>query len=158
METVKMRHNSGVETTYKVYPSGTAYHEETSSEVCQILEQYRGNQKRLKIYYGDHATGRDWNEEHGTAGYIGRSTGKIKVPLLLYNSKSKGGGSIPDHSIVKIKYGTRVLYQTKNYQTPKIEITPSELPEYKFNLYINGALYSRHKTEHSAKILKNKLS
>lgn len=158
MTTVTIDHKNGHSTTYKILDSGTAYHIETPDRVCEILENYRYTGKRLQIYYGDTKTGKDWHEEHGTRGTIGRSTGDIKMPILLANSRSHGGGTILDHCIVKIRgqYGN-ILYQHENYKQPTIEIVPSDLPDYSHNLIINGELYSRHKTERSAKLLMKKL-
>jgi hypothetical protein len=159
MQTVTISHNNGHSTTYKITDSGTAYHIETPEQVVSVLEAARQNGTRLKIYYGDTETGRDWNEELGVTGRIGRSTGKVKIPLIIHNCRSIGGPSVLDHCIVKIKRLSdgHILYQHKTYQPPQIEITNSEVPGYNFSLIINGTTYSNHKTERQAKILKAKL-
>lgn len=56
-------------------------------------------------------------ETYNTCGYIGRSTGNHKIPLLVNNSRSHGGGALTD-SIVKISLakGGKVLWQHKTYQ------------------------------------------
>ena len=144
---------------YKLSISGTAYNPNTPEEVINALEYSRENKVRIKIYYGDVETGRDWNEEHDTVGIVGRSCGNIKIPILLSNSRSCGGGAILDHCIIKIKTTSgNILYQAHNFKESKFEIVPSDLPEYSYNVHINGILYSRHKTERSAKILVSKLS
>lgn len=159
MKTETINHNNGNSTTYKIYPSGTAYHTETPDRVCEILENARTAGTRLQIYYGDTQTGRDWNEENDTRGTIGRSGGTVKIPLLIATSRSHGGGAILDHCIVKIRSNTgNVIYQAPNYKQPQFEIVPSDLPQYTHNVNINGELYSRHKTERSAKLLVKKLS
>ena len=53
METKTIDHNNGHKTTYKIYPSGTAYHQDTPERVCEILENARTSGTRLQIYYGD---------------------------------------------------------------------------------------------------------
>ena len=140
MQTVTINHNNGHSTTYKITDSGTAYHIDTPEKVVSVLETARINQTRVKIYYGDKETGRDWHEEHDTTGRISRSTGTVKIPLIIHNNKSIGGPSILDHRIVKIKRLSDgyILYQHPNYQPPKIEITDSQQPEYNFSLIING--------------------
>ena len=158
METKTIDHNNGHKTTYKIYPSGTAYHQDTPERVCEILENARTSGTRLQIYYGDTQTGRDWNEGHDTRGTIGRSTGTVKIPLLIATSRSHGGRAILDHCIVKIRGKYGIIYQAENYQQPKLEIVPSDLPNYTHNVNINGELYSRHKSERSAKLLVKKLS
>lgn len=138
-----------------------AYHLETKPEVIAALERARKNRQRIKIYFGDVETGKDWHEEHDTIGYVGLSRGyEARFPILVYNERSNGGGIILDHCIVKIKEakGNYVLYQAKNYQKPIIDIVPSDLPEYQYNTNINGELYGRHKSLKSAQICKAKLS
>ena len=141
--------------------SPIAYHLETKPEVIAALERARKNRQRIKIYFGDAETGKDWHGEHDTIGYVGLSRGyEARFPILVYNERSHGGGSILDHCIVKIKEakGNYVLYQAKNYQAPVIDIVPSDLPEYQYNTNINGELYGRHKSLKSAQICKAKLS
>lgn len=36
-------------------------------------------------------------------GTVGRSTGKVKIPLLVHNSRSMGGGGILTHCIIGIR-------------------------------------------------------
>lgn len=96
---------------------GTFYHFETEDKVCRVLETCMNTHERIRIYLGDAATGKDWGEVNDVKGYVGRSTGQIKIPLLVYNSRSLGGGALLDHCIVKIETtkGKRVLYQHENY-------------------------------------------
>jgi hypothetical protein len=109
--------------------NGTTYHEETPDEVIRVLELARQNRTRLHISLGGQQTGRDWLEEFETHGYVGRSMGPIKVPLIVANRRSLGGGSILDHCIVRIRTsaGGRVLWQHPSYH--------------------HGQLQLRHKTE-----------
>ena len=66
---------------YKVSDSGTYYSNETPDNVIRVLESVGGTNQRVKIYLGDRETGRDWMEEDGKVGKIGRSSGSIKIPL-----------------------------------------------------------------------------
>src|SRR5205807_9933210 len=77
--------------------NGTAYHAETPQKVIDILERARDNRWRLTIDFGDTKTGASWHEIYDTSGYIGRSTGSIKIPLLVHNARSYGGGALLDH-------------------------------------------------------------
>jgi hypothetical protein len=96
---------------------GTFYHFETSDKVVAVLETARNNHERIHIRLGDVETGKDWNDLYDVTGYIGRSTGPIKIPLLVHNIRSMGGGALLDHCIVKIvtTKGKRVLYQHEKY-------------------------------------------
>jgi len=119
---------------YKVI-NGTSYDVRTPDEVITVLENARLNRTRLHVSLGDTVTGRDWLEDFETHGYIGRSIGPIKVPLLVVNRRCLGGGAVLDHCIVRIRQsaGSRVLYQHPNYHFGTMEIRqkvePVSLPD-----------------------------
>ena len=104
--------------------NGTSYDTRTPDEVIRVLESARINRTRLHISLGDTDSGRDWLEEYETHGYIGRSMGPVKVPLMIANSRSLGGGAILDHCIVRIREsaGGRVLWQHPQYHHGQMEI------------------------------------
>jgi len=100
----------------------TTYHDETPETVIDILETARiarvgGQGFRLRFHWGDTETGLDWGDTYHVEGYVGRSTGTSKIPLLIWNSRSYGGGAILDNCIVKIATarGKRVLYEHPKY-------------------------------------------
>jgi len=82
--------------------NGTSYNSRTPDAVVQLLERARREDVRLRIQYGDVMTGKSWMDDP-EEGYIGRSTGEIKIPLLVHNKRSMGGDGIIDHCIVKIE-------------------------------------------------------
>ena len=110
--------------------NGTSYHDQTPDEVIRVLESARQNRTRLHISLGDQQTGKDWLEEFETHGYVGRSMGPVKVPLLIANTRSLGGGSILDHCIVRIREsaGGRVLWQHPDYHHGRLEIRQKAEP------------------------------
>lgn len=165
MKQLVIDHNNGHETIYQLIEDGAnlplAYHVETSKAVIDALEYCRKNRIRVKLNYGDIDTGKSWNEEHGTTGYISMSKGnEARFPILVHNERSYGGGGLMDNCILKIQEskGGRIYYKATNFQQTTFEIVPSDLPEYTHNVNINGKLYSRHRTERAAKLLVNKLS
>ena len=113
--------------TYKAV-NGTSYHERTPDEVIRVLESARLNRTRLHVSLGETEgpnAGRDWLEENMVYGFIGRSTGSIKIPLLIHNRRSLGGPGLLDHCIVRIRYTTgrrTVVWQHPNYIHGKLEI------------------------------------
>jgi hypothetical protein len=150
----------GKDTIYKVSDSGTYYSEKTPDELIRVLDSIRGTSQRVKIYLGDKDTGRDCMEEDGKVGKIGRSSGPIKIPILLRTMNSHGGGAILEDCIVKIVTSPastgRVLYQHPRYHQPTMEITNEGLegkPEYTHTVRIGGETYSRHTSERSAQRL-----
>ena len=145
---------------YYTTTNGTSYDINTDKKVVSILDDAIINRKRLKLDYGNTETGESWNECYDIIGRIGRSTGSIKIPLLILTSRSYGGGALLDSCIIKItdiKTG-KVIYKNQNYKEKVFNIVPSDLPDYTVNVNINGKLYSRHKSERSAKMLIGKLS
>lgn len=110
--------------------NGTSYHDDTPLQVIKVLESARRDRTRLHISLGDTGSGRDWLEEFETHGYISRSMGLTKVPLILANRRSMGGGAILDHCIVRIRHsaGGRVLYQHPTYHHGEIEVRQKAEP------------------------------
>lgn len=118
--------------------NGTSYDIRTPEAVIRVLEQTRINRSRIHVSLGDTDTGRDWLEENMVTGYIGRSTGSVKIPLIVHNARSMGGPGLLDHCIVRIRYasGGHVLYQHPSYhygvmetrilQQPKIYYTTKD--------------------------------
>lgn len=92
--------------------NGTSYDVRTSDKVISVLENCRKNNTRIVLDYGDTETGKSWGEVYDIAGRLGRTSGEMKYPILLHNSRSTGGGCILDYCIIGIKEsrGGRVLY------------------------------------------------
>lgn len=118
--------------TYQNY-NGTSYDQRTPIEVIRILEHARLNRDRLHVSLGfteGPSIGQDWLEENDVYGFIGRSTGTIKIPLLIHNRRSLGGPGLLDHCIVRIRTstGNRVLYQHPSYHHDDLEIRRKSEP------------------------------
>jgi hypothetical protein len=114
---------------YKISPMGTAYHKDTPDRLVNILENLRLSDTRIRIYFGDRDTGRDWEEQYDVFGTIGRSTGRIKIPLLISSSRSLGGGALLDDAIVKIEYANKnqggVIWQHPGYHREETQYPAS---------------------------------
>lgn len=101
--------------------NGVFYHVDTADAVVRALEQARSCRQRIRIYYGETDpskadVGRDWLEEHDVEGYIGNSLGPLKVPLLVHNRRSHGGGALLDQCIIKIKWTSGgIIYRHPRY-------------------------------------------
>ncbi len=122
---------------YKV-ANATSFDARTPDEVVAVLENARLSRTRLHVSYGytdGPNAGKDWLEENDVHGYIGRSIGPIKVPILLSNRRSTGGGAILEHCVVRVRTsaGGRILYQHPKYHYGNLEIRnkvePVSLPD-----------------------------
>ena len=120
--------------TYQIV-NGTSYDQRTPDAVIRVLENARQSRTRLHISLGETDNergklGRDWLEEHNITGTVSRSMGPVKVPLLIANRRSLGGGAILDHCIIRIRAsnGGRVLWQHPKYHHGVLEIRRKEHP------------------------------
>lgn len=82
--------------------NGTSYKQSTPKKVIDILEESRENHTRLLFDFGDVKTGKSWGEVYDIRGTVGRSSGSIKIPLLIKTTRSIGGCGLTDDCIVKI--------------------------------------------------------
>jgi uncharacterized protein (TIGR02996 family) len=114
---------------------GLAYPIGTPDEVVKVLDGARRNGTRIRVHYGhtegDQA-GSDWLEEHEVEGTVGRTAGRMPIPLLVNRSNSMGGGPISSHRIVKIRTaaGNKTLYQHPNYNVGEadVQVNPEGKP------------------------------
>jgi hypothetical protein len=100
------------ENTYNII-DGTYYHMSTLPEVISILEHSRQTRTRIVIEYGNINTGEAWKDATPNRGFVGRTLGPVKIPILIRTSRSWGGEGILDHCIIEIRksLGGRVLYK-----------------------------------------------
>jgi hypothetical protein len=165
MKTLIINHKNGDSSTYLLIEDNSnlpiAYHEKTNINVINALEFCRKNKIRIKLNLGNIKTGISWNEKNDITGSVGLSRGnEARFPILVYNERSFGGGSILDNCILQIKEtnGTRIFYTAKNFVPSTFEIKESEQLGYTHSVYVNGSLYSNHKTEKAAKLLIKQIS
>lgn len=92
---------------YKVSVDGTYYRRETPEELIRQLEWVRRCRVRITVDYGNVETGESWDESFDVTGYVGRSMGPMKIPLLIYNTRSMGGGAMLEHCILSIRYANK---------------------------------------------------
>ena len=129
---------------YQKADSGTCYHADTPTVLIKSLEIAMQNRSRVRVFYGDTENGIDWMEEHDVTGRIGRSTGTIKIPLMINNSRSMGGPGLLDNCIVKLVVNKRMVYFHPKYKTPKLTVTGTSV------LNENGNEIAKFKTEKQA--------
>ncbi len=98
---------------------GIFYGEKTSDKMIQILYSLQLRKERVRFHWGNVVTGLDWGDDFDVKGTVSNSTGPARIPILIHNSRSTGGGAILTDCIVKItatKSG-RVIYQHPKYHT-----------------------------------------
>lgn len=95
--------------------NGTYYNDTVSRAVVSLLESIRASHVRITITYGDTTTGCAWGDAE--SGYLSRSTGTTRIPILVYNTRSMGGQGVLDNCIVRIcaSRGKTELYRHPTY-------------------------------------------
>ena len=108
--------------------NGTFFHKDTPTEVKNILNKAIDSpfQRSIRLFLdtGSSETGQSWGEVYDVQGTIGRSTGTVKIPLLIKTKRSTEGGAILDNCIVRIKHtgkDGKTLYKHPSYKAPKVE-------------------------------------
>jgi hypothetical protein len=132
----------------------THFHKDTPEEIKEILERARANHSRVRLFFGDTNTGRDWLEESDVTGTVGRSTGSKPILLLIANSQCLGGSSILCHCIVRILVGHVEKYRHPEYHLPRLEIfeasTGMQELGYLFSVKAHRSLQACFKTREQA--------
>ena len=134
----------------------THFHSETPDAVRTALDNARRSGQRIRIFIGDTKTGKCWNDEYDVLGRVSRSMGDgkggHKIPILLRNSRSRGGGGILDHCIIAIATAPGHFV----YKHPTLDLGtwtqgPTTSPGYVEAAYCNGELHAQFKTAGAAK-------
>lgn len=108
-------------------------------KLIRALETARLENTRVRVWLGNTDTGVSWNAEYEVVGYIGRSGGQIKIPILLANSRSAGGPALLTRCIIRIDdiKTHKTLYKHPKFNVVKLEI--KEPPrEIKAQGYVSG--------------------
>lgn len=127
--------------------NGYEFDKNTPEDVVNILLRYMHDRDiRIRLFYGDTKTGKDWCEEYGTMGYVGGSTGKVKIPLLINNRNSWGGGAILTGSIVRITIDKKDVYRHPKYHIGKVEVKATGRTDLPYGVWIGGENHARFKT------------
>lgn len=114
--------------------NGTHYSEKTPPAVRRALEKARTHGLLVRLLLGDPETSRVWLEENDVVGFIGRSTGTMKVPLLVEALLDSAGQIVHDDGgprlldayilcIIDCKTG-HDLYRNPKITLPILELTP----------------------------------
>lgn len=145
--------------------NGTHYHGETPDDVIAVLERARKSRTRLHLSFGYNNTipGLDNLSEFETYGYISRTMGPLKCPIIVHNSRGIGGGMISTQLIVRIQTSNHKLelWRHPQYHQPRVEIQEIEPVTFvnrsggpstwSFDVYIGDSLWEHFETLAKAK-------
>lgn len=150
MKIVEEKLSNGNTIRYQQLENGTCYHAETPEAVVRALENARLNDWRIRVFYGDTVTGRSWMDECDTMGTVGRSCGRIKIPLLIKSRRSMGGGALLDHFIIKITADHSLVYEHPKFNMPEMKVVESHVPGYTAGVDFDNSRQANFKTKAQA--------
>lgn len=119
---------------YKVTEYGTYYPAVTPDALIYKLEAARIGERRVRIFCGfttdgypatgntEYKNGEAWPEENDVTGYIGRTRGPIKSPILLKSNRSSGGGIISTNSIVALMIDGEIVWKHEGFTTGQWDV------------------------------------
>lgn len=95
----------------------------TDPKAARVLERCRNEGSKVRLILGDTATGRTWLEEHDVVGRIGRSTGTLKVPLLIEAGADGGTAILTNCLLAVVEWDSgEFLYRHPSYRAPDLLI------------------------------------
>lgn len=134
---------------YQRVSSGTCYHADTPEPIITILESFRLNRRKLRLFYGNPKTGQSWHEENDVVGCIGRSMGPIKVPLLLEPGEI-GGSALLDQCIIRIDSARKVLFQHEQFRIGEFTLVRGDLKRLPWEVLIDQSVHVRFQEKREA--------
>lgn len=126
---------------------GFNFDSRTPVPVMRELSRAYRHGYRVRVYYGDHLTGKSWAEEFDIIGTIGRSCGRVKIPLMIRSARSTGGPGLLDHCIIAIQLTAtkQFLYKCANFDPGTFSIVPAISPGYLDGVTRDGELCAQFK-------------
>ena len=127
---------------------------QVNEALMSLLKRYEHKEWRVRIWYGDRKTGEAWNEEYDVTGRIGRTRGDVKIPLLIYNSRSYSGPALSVGTIIRLDdiEDKRTLWKVSNFNIPKMTVEYKDIGSlYTWHVYQKGKEVAGFRTEEKAR-------
>ncbi len=98
----------------------------TDGKAAKVLESCRTGERKIRLILGDTRSGEPWLEEHDVVGRIGRSTGPLKVPLLIEPGEHGGCAILCACLLAIVDWQSGdFLYRHATYREADLSIKPS---------------------------------
>jgi hypothetical protein len=116
----------------------------TDLKLVGVLEHCRQWVTLVRLVLGDTSTGESWLDECDVVGRIGRSTGSLKVPLLIAPGDDGGPAILTTCILAVIAWQTgRFLYRHPAFRAPELSIRPSIEPGYAWDVLRDAETIAR---------------
>lgn len=125
---------------------GTWFKKDTRVGVKKVIDRLIHTGEKVRVFYGNPKTGKSSMDEFDMIGEVGRSTGTLKVPVLL--SESDGfGAPMQDDMIIRIirMSDHKNLYKHPGFHVPEMKIIEGEHPQFKVSVMVEGQVAARFK-------------
>lgn len=132
----------------KLGRNATLFSPDTPQEVQSVLNQAISTRARIRVVFGDPETGRDSLEEYDVIGYVSRTTGALKSPILVHNRASFGGVLMSTDRILRIVdvKTRRDLYRCPTYKVPEVQYKTGDAEGLEFEAWVNDSCIARFKS------------
>lgn len=153
-ERASQKLSNGNEKLYQIYrgtyytdgmimADGTHDNRATPQKVMEILETYRTRkiETPIRVFYGSE-DGCSWMDENFIAGHVGRSNGRIKIPILMAPD-AISGGALLDACIIRIDTRRVTLWSHANFHTPAMSLKVGDLLELPYEVWWNDRVQAR---------------
>lgn len=121
--------------TVRSVGSTTYFDPGTDAKAARVLETSRIRERKVRLILGDTSTGEPWLEEHDVIGRIGRSTGSLKVPLLIEPGEHGGCAILCACLLAIVDWESGdFLYRHAAYREADLSIKPSGDPDPSWNV------------------------
>jgi hypothetical protein len=102
----------------------------TERKAATVLESCRQTGNKVRLVLGNTVTGEPWLNEHDVVGKIGRSSGHLKVPLLMEDGESYCGAILTVCLLAIIDWTSgRTLYRHAAYRETDLSLKPTDNPD-----------------------------
>ena len=99
----------------------------TDPRLARVLESCRRDGRKVRLVLGDTGTGASSLDEFDVVGTIGRSTGILKVPLLVEPGEAGGTAILCAHVLALMDWDTGLpLCRHDRWQPPELRIRASD--------------------------------
>ncbi len=95
----------------------------TDPKAARVLERCRDEGARVRLILGNTATGQSWLDQYDVVGWIGRSMGPLKVPLLIESGADSGTAILTACLLAIVDWGSgKFLFRHPAFHAPDLLI------------------------------------
>ena len=144
---VLSKHRELIKLAQSARDLGTWFRAATPEKLKRVINRLIHSEETIRLFRGDPQTGKMEITDFEVLGRVGRSSGVLKVPLLLEDA-SGFGSPIPDDRILRIVRASdrKVLYTVPSFRLPTFEVVLHTSADYPFGVNADGELHAAFST------------